>query len=267
VEEGKEGTAYPKQGVGGHQDREDVHDDPLTGLSEKFDGDEAAGEEEYQGNDGDSGSTLVVCRAEVRQQKESESDRGTEQASRPWTAKEEQNPTIEQHKCGEEQEVHNHNGDEVREAASPTRIDRITNREAFLGMYLLDIWANHQVNRQAIFRRSFGNTQEVCFIDHGHIFGGPEWNFQDNLGSALHLEMAVYTDLWQDEKIALWISRFQSVIPEALISATQSISIQPQWYQGDLAELTDRLTDRLANLAELFKKIDRGIGAHLNRKT
>jgi hypothetical protein len=139
------------------------------------------------------------------------------------------------------------------EYISPSRIDRITNREAFLGMYLLDVWANHQDNRQAIFRRSSDNTQEVCFIDHGHMFGGPGWKFQDNLGSALHLEMAVYTDLWQDKQITLWISRFQSVIPEALISATQSISIQSHWYKGDLAELTERLTDRLANLAELVQ--------------
>ena len=77
----------------------------------------------------------------------------------------------------------------------------ITNREAFLGMYLLDVWANHQDNRQAIFRRNSTNDQEVCFIDHGYMFGGPEWNFQGSqgkLGSALHLEMAVYTYLWQD---------------------------------------------------------------------
>jgi hypothetical protein len=141
--------------------------------------------------------------------------------------------------------------DRPTEYINPSRIDRITNRDAFLGMYLLDVWANHRDNRQAIFRRLSGNTLEVCFIDHGHMFGGPEWNFQDNPGSALHLEMAVYTGLWQDEQIALWISRFQSVIPEALNSAIQSISIQ--WYKGDLAGLTDKLTDRLANLAKLVQ--------------
>jgi hypothetical protein len=144
--------------------------------------------------------------------------------------------------------------DRPTEYISPSRINRITNREAFLGMYVLDVWANHQDNRQAIFQRSSGNTQEVCFIDHGHMFGGPEWNFQDALGSALHLEMAVYSNLWHDEQIALWISRFQSVIPEALISAVQSISIQPQWYRGDLAELNDRLTDRLADLSGLIQE-------------
>ena len=138
------------------------------------------------------------------------------------------------------------------EYISPSRIDRITNREAFLGMYLLDVWANHQDNRQAIFRRSSDHTQEVCFIDHGHMFGGPEWNFQDNLGSALHLELAVYTDLWQDEQIALWISRFQSVIPEALKLATPCI--QPGWYKGNLAKLIETLTDRLANLAKLVEE-------------
>jgi hypothetical protein len=86
------------------------------------------------------------------------------------------------------------------------------------------------------------------------MFGGPGWNFQNNLGSPLHLEMAVYTDLWQDEQIALWISRFQSVIPEVLRSAADSTSIWPHWYKGDLAELIDTLTDRLANLPELIQE-------------
>jgi hypothetical protein len=138
------------------------------------------------------------------------------------------------------------------EYISPSRIDRITNREAFLGMYLLDVWANHQDNRQAIFRRRSGSTLEVWFIDHGHMFGGPEWNFQHNVGSALHSETAFYRDLWQDEQIALWISKLQSVIPEVLKSAIHFM--QPQWYKGDLVELIDTLSDRLANLPELVQE-------------
>jgi hypothetical protein len=138
------------------------------------------------------------------------------------------------------------------EYISPSRVDRIINREAFLGMYLLDVWANHQDNRQAIFRTNSSDAQEVIFIDHGHMFGGPEWNSRENFRSALHLERAVYKNLWQDEQIALWISRFQSVIPGVLKSVKHSI--QPQWYKGDFFELIDWLNDRLANLSELSRK-------------
>ncbi|WP_158945305.1 HipA family kinase [Granulicella sp. S190] len=141
--------------------------------------------------------------------------------------------------------------DRPTEYISPSRVSMITNRQAFLGMYLLDVWANHQDNRQAIFRRSSTNAQEVCFIDHGHMFGGPEWNFQGNLGSALHLEMAVYTDLWQDEQVASWISRFQTIIPEVLTSIVAPMP--SEWYSGNLRELLSNLADRLLRLPELVQ--------------
>jgi hypothetical protein len=144
--------------------------------------------------------------------------------------------------------------DRPTEYISPSRVNMIANREAFLGMYLLDVWANHQDNRQAIFRRSSTNELEVCFIDHGHMFGGPEWNFQGNqgkLGSALHLEMTVYTDLWQDEQVAFWISRFQTIIPEVLPSI--AVPIASEWYSGNLSELLSSLTDRLFRLPELVQ--------------
>jgi hypothetical protein len=141
--------------------------------------------------------------------------------------------------------------DRPTEYISPSRVSMITNREAFLGMYILDVWANHQDNRQAIFRRSSTNAQEVCFIDHGHMFGGPEWNFKENSASSLHLEMAVYSDLWQDEQVVFWISRFQTIIPKVLMSI--GVPIASEWYSGDLSELVSILTDRLHRLPELVQ--------------
>jgi hypothetical protein len=138
------------------------------------------------------------------------------------------------------------------EYISPSRVNLITNRDAFLGMYILDVWANHQDNRQAILRRASDElTQEAFFIDHGHMFGGPEWDFKECPGVAFHLEMAVYSDLWQDEQIASWISHFQTVVPEVL-SWFPCIAL-PRWYDGDLDSLMARLTARLASLTELVQ--------------
>jgi hypothetical protein len=138
------------------------------------------------------------------------------------------------------------------EYISPSRIHMITNRDAFLGMYILDVWANHQDHRQAILRRASNDcTQEVVFIDHGHMFGGPEWNFQERPGIAFHLELAVYSDLWQDEQIASWISRFRTVLPEMLSSL--SPVVPSQWYKGEFSHLMCVLNDRLASLTELVQ--------------
>ena len=138
------------------------------------------------------------------------------------------------------------------EYISRSRIKTITNRDAFLGMYILDVWANHQDNRQAVLlRRSDDDTQEVFFIDHGHMFGGSEWSFKERSGVALHLESSVYSGLWQDEIVSSWISHFRTALPEVLCWVS---SIVPsQWYNGDLRSLFEGLIHRLSNLTELVQ--------------
>jgi hypothetical protein len=138
------------------------------------------------------------------------------------------------------------------EYISPSRINTIANRDAFLGMYILDLWANQQDNRQAVLLRTSDNgAQEVFFIDHGHMFGGPDWNFRERPGAAFHLESSVYSELWHDEVVSSWISHFRTVLPEVLSWVT---SILPSgWYNGDLRSLMERLIHRLSNLTELVQ--------------
>jgi hypothetical protein len=139
------------------------------------------------------------------------------------------------------------------EYISRSRINTITNRDAFLGMYILDVWANQQDNRQAVLlRQPLDGTQEVFFIDHGHMFGGSEWNFEERPGAAFHLESSIYTDLWHDDIVFSWISHFRTVVPEVL-SWVSSIVPSP-WYNGDLRSLLAELIHRLTNLTELVQK-------------
>jgi hypothetical protein len=139
------------------------------------------------------------------------------------------------------------------EYISRSRINTIANREAFLGMYLLDVWANQQDNRQAVLlRQPLDGTQQVFFIDHGHMFGGSEWNFKERPGVAFHLESSVYTGLWHDDIVLSWISHFRTVLPEVL-SWVAPIVPSP-WYNGDLRTLLAELIHRLSNLAELVQK-------------
>jgi hypothetical protein len=134
---------------------------------------------------------------------------------------------------------------------SRSRIGAITNRDAFLGMYILDVWAGHQDNRQAVLLRKPDNTQEAFFIDHGQMFGGSEWSFRDRPGAALHLETAVYSELWRDAAVFAWISHFTTVLPDVLRSIA---SVAPVgWYSGNLQRLLDGLGHRLINLTELVQ--------------
>jgi hypothetical protein len=150
------------------------------------------------------------------------------------------------------------------EYISPSRVGTITNRAAFLGMYILDILTNHQDNRQALFRRApSGREMEAIFIDHGHMFGGPDWNFDERPGVALHVERSIYSDLWQEEHIASWISHLRLVVPEALTIATPGIP--PEWYKGEVKVLFDIVAARLASLDELVHTESQQCG-HLFRE-
>ncbi|WP_213803506.1 HipA family kinase [Granulicella sp. dw_53] len=135
---------------------------------------------------------------------------------------------------------------------SRSKVSTIANRNRFLGMYILDIWANHQDNRQAIFLPGVdGRSQAFFFIDHGHMFGGPNWIFQERPGGALHLESSIYDSLWNDDIVSSWISHFRKTVPEVL-NRIPSI-IPARWYNGNLQRLVDTLTHRLARLTELVE--------------
>ena len=135
---------------------------------------------------------------------------------------------------------------------SRSRVTTIANRDAFLGMYILDVWANHQDNRQAVLiRRSDDDTQEAFFIDHGHMFAGTHWNFQERPGAAFHVESSVYSDLWHDEIVTSWISHFRTVLPDVLSWVIPRVPLQ--WYKGNLRDLSEGLIHRLSNLTELVE--------------
>jgi hypothetical protein len=136
------------------------------------------------------------------------------------------------------------------EYISRSRIQTINNRGAFLGMYLLDVWANQQDHRQAMLLRSpNGHGSEAFFFDHGFMFGGPDWSFAERRRFAGHLEGSIYSGLWDQDKVAEWISHFEKVIPDALSSAV--LLIPSQWYKGNVGVLKKVLLLRLQTLRSL----------------
>jgi len=149
---------------------------------------------------------------------------------------------------------------------SRSRVRYIRNRSAFLGMYILDVWSNHQDNRQAVLVNTFGKREsELHFVDHGHMFAGPHWKFSERLGLAYHLESSVYSDLWQPTIVAGWISHFENILPAAL---SQAISLlPPQWYNGNVSLLYDVLLHRLANLSRLIEADGSGPNQAVRRST
>jgi hypothetical protein len=133
-----------------------------------------------------------------------------------------------------------------------SRIEAITNGEAFVGMFILDVWANHQDNRQAVLVANQDKSGfKVVFIDHGHMFGGPNWNFANRRSVTCYLERSLYSALWDTGAVDRWISHLETVLPPALSSAISSVP--SEWYNGDIGGLQEVLLRRLEDLKHLVE--------------
>jgi hypothetical protein len=130
-------------------------------------------------------------------------------------------------------------------------LNKLRTSSHFVGIYLFDIWANHQDERQCVFHRTTGeSTYEKTFIDNGHLFGGPRWfhtNGESGRPSSL-LRLPIAPD---DPAVEYWLNIFESRIPGLL---AQAISAVPhEWRADNIGSLFAYLISRLASLRTLVQ--------------
>jgi hypothetical protein len=73
-----------------------------------------------------------------------------------------------------------------------TSFKRVTNRESFWLAWLIDICAMHADNRQTIFVESAKGEVKAYFVDHGHLFGGPNGREQKSFLGLRYLDPRIY---------------------------------------------------------------------------
>lgn len=142
------------------------------------------------------------------------------------------------------------NTSRVLQVLAPSHILRITNRESFLGMYLLDVATNCCGRRQALFVRDAGIFNLMAyFVDHGQMFGGALWDGFGDKCLPLHTQKSVYLGLWDQSEVDTWIAILQRSVPSKLMEAVTNV---PQsWFVGDVASLTESVCRRLDQLPDL----------------
>jgi len=69
---------------------------------------------------------------------------------------------------------------------------RIWNRDSFWLAWLIDICAEHTDNRQAIFVKDARGWLHAFFVDHGHLFGGPNGNERRHFLASRYLDPRIY---------------------------------------------------------------------------
>lgn len=136
-------------------------------------------------------------------------------------------------------------GREVVEFLPPTLRGLLINRDDCLGIFLFDLWAMHTDARQALYYESEGRLK-MLFIDHGHIFGGPNWADRQYFIDGRMLQKFAAQDFFQHDAANRWITKMQRVLPSALETAIKDIPTN--WYSGDIDALQRTFLKRLSNL-------------------
>ena len=87
------------------------------------------------------------------------------------------------------------NQNRIYELLPGNYFSRVTNIEDFWLAWLLDVCASHADNRQALFPSGLKGTLYAVFIDHGHMFGGPNGDLHPCFGKSRYLDPRPYHSL------------------------------------------------------------------------
>ena len=131
---------------------------------------------------------------------------------------------------------------------------KVTNAEQFAAIRLFDMWANHQDQRQCVYRRTKETgVYEAFFLDNGHLFGGPGWLMDARHHRSkwlAHAPQAKSGRKRRERSLAL----FERVIPTLL---REAIALVPsEWYEDDINDLYIRLLRRLGTLRALDEDLE-----------
>lgn len=150
----------------------------------------------------------------------------------------------------------------------PERIlQEVANLRDLLGALVFDKWTSNADSRQCIFFRakvrewssSAGpDSRRTAFvallIDHGFIFGGPHWSFDDGPLHGLYTQPSVYQSVTGLDSFQPWLDMAVNTTPDVLDEAFRQIP--DFWLNGDreaLEQLLDKLWRRRKRLPHLIE--------------
>jgi hypothetical protein len=148
-----------------------------------------------------------------------------------------------------------------------TILCQVENRSEFPGMLAFDQWMGNADARQSIFFRAklrewlpayeahplrLGLVTQM--VDHGFVFGGPQWSLSDSPLLGLYFRPKVYSGICGIEDFEPWISRIQN-FPESVVDKAVR-EIPGAWLDGDddlLNNLLTQLVRRCQRVPDLLE--------------
>lgn len=125
---------------------------------------------------------------------------------------------------------------------------RITNRASFWWAWVIDACAHHLDRRQAVFTEGVPGQLTAYFIDHGHLFGGPNGSDRRPRIDFRYLDPRIYSEIDRKE-LEAFLRTIPSVAPEEL--RTRAHALPEEWRTAAALRNFDRCLDNLANPARL----------------
>jgi len=145
-------------------------------------------------------------------------------------------------------------------------LDKVVNRNEFLGVLAFDKWICNADARQSIFFRARlerwstgpGNPPRAGFVahmmDHGYVFDGPHWAFVDSPLQGLYYRPIVYRDVCSFDDFQPWLDRLVH-FPEEIVDQALK-QLPPDWLQDDdqpLEQLLEKLMARRRRVPDLIR--------------
>jgi len=147
-----------------------------------------------------------------------------------------------------------------------TLLERVENRNEFLGALVFDKWTGNADARQSIFLRARlreyvptfqGHALKVGFlammVDHGYIFNGPHWDYVDSPLSGLYFRPKIYEQVRGVDDFQPWLDRVLN-FPEEIVDDALA-KVPGDWLNGDrdaLYALLEKLMARRRKLPDLI---------------
>jgi hypothetical protein len=153
-------------------------------------------------------------------------------------------------------------GQRLLEILPGTSFSRVRDRKSFWLARLIDVCSEHADNRQAIFVPDADGWLDPFFVDHGHLFGGPNGAIRPRLQASCYLDLRIYTDISSGE-----VDDILRLAREVDIDGLwRRINALPQdWKTESALGGFSRSLDRLSNQNMLGNVMDAVLASHKRR--
>jgi hypothetical protein len=133
---------------------------------------------------------------------------------------------------------------------------RVSNRESFYLAWMIDICGRHADSRQAIFMELPGGVLSAFFVDHGHMFAGPNGDMRPNFLTSRHLDRRIYQSV--SSKNLLRMQRAAADLNVDLLWQ-RAHALPDEWKTDSAIESFRQCLERLSDASFLQDIVDKMI--------